>query len=488
MPNDATFESFEKELNRLVESFGNRLAELKSADYNEAKLRDDFLNPFFRALGWDMENRAGLIQKEREVEIESATQIGGGRKRADYLFRTDKHDRFVCEAKKPAEELHARYAFQAKRYAWNKGVWVAILTDFEEFKIYIVGGKPYLDEPHVGEWKNWHFRQYPLIARELWDLFAREKVAAGSVEQLIETLPKRPAGKGKARQQWLIKPDRARSLDNDFLEFLDEARRELASDLYKNNDHAELMEGNQLNEAVQRILDRILFLRICEDRDIDTGSKLQSITETWRKNTGHDDIGRRAHQQPFELREEPPADYGASGIRAPKDSLWRAVVRHFRALDRRPPSHVPFFNGNLFKPHFSETLIVSDEWLAGFISELSDDETPYLFNVIPVEILGSVYERFLGKVVRPHGKGVTIEEKPEVRKAGGVYYTPRYIVDYIVEQTVGKLLDEISGRAELPLRPNPPVGADADGKNGPRGRDCLKSFLLAGGEGKGETG
>ena len=88
---------------------------------------------------------------------------------------------------------------------------------------------------------------------------------------------------------------------------------------------------------------------------------------------------------------------------------------------------------------------MGDEWLAGFIDDLSDDETPYLFNVISVEILGSVYERFLGKVVRPQGKGITVEEKPEVRKAGGVYYTPRYIVDYIVEQTAGKLLDEIAG-------------------------------------------
>lgn len=142
MPTAATFETFERELNRLVESFGRRLAELKSANYNEAKLRSDFLDPFFAALGWDLGNRAGLIQKEREVEIESALQIGGGRKRADYLFRADKRDRFVCEAKKPAEELSARYAFQAKRYAWNKGVPVAVLTDFEELKIYIVGGKP----------------------------------------------------------------------------------------------------------------------------------------------------------------------------------------------------------------------------------------------------------------------------------------------------------------------------------------------------------
>src|SRR6266705_2509979 len=318
MPSDASFESFQTELNRLVESFGKRLAELKQPGYAEAQLRDDFLNPFFRALGWDMENRAGLIQKEREVEIESATQIGGGRKRADYLFRTDKRERFVCEAKKPAEELHARYAFQAKRYAWNKGVPVAVLTDFEELKIFIVGGKPYIDEPHVGEWKSWHFRQYPLIARELWDLLARDKIAAGSIDQALDALPKKAPAKGKARQQWLSKPDRTRALDTDFLEFLDETRRDLASDIYKNNDHDQLLGGNQLTEACQRVIDRILFLRICEDRDIDTGERLQSIVEKWRKHTGNDDTGRRAYQQPFDkLNDVPPANFGGDGIRAP---------------------------------------------------------------------------------------------------------------------------------------------------------------------------
>jgi hypothetical protein len=451
MATGASFENFERELNRLVDSFGRRLAELKQPGYAEAQLRDDFLNPFFRALGWDMENRAGLIQQEREVEIESATHIGGGRKRADYFFRTDKQARFVCEAKKPAEELSARYAFQTKRYAWNKGVALGVLTDFEEMKIYVVGSRPHLDEPQVGEWKTWHFRQYPLLARELWDLLSRDKVAGGSIDQALDALPKKPAGKGRARQQWLIKPDRTRALDVDFLKFLDEARRDLASDIYKNNDHDELLDGNQLTEVCQRVIDRILFLRICEDRDIDTGTTLQAIVETWRKNTGDDDTGRRAYQHPFEMNDAPPADYGSSGLRAPKDSLWRAVVRHFRALDRRPPSHVPFFNGNLFKPHDCEKLVIGDEWLAGFIGELSADESAYLFSEIPVEILGSVYERFLGKVVRPHGKGITVEEKPEVRKAGGVYYTPRYIVDYIVEQTAGKLLDEIAvGQAFRP--------------------------------------
>ncbi|MDD5140080.1 MAG: Eco57I restriction-modification methylase domain-containing protein [Verrucomicrobiales bacterium] len=464
MPSDATFELFEKELNRLVESFGKRLAELKQPGYAEAQLRDDFLNPFFRALGWDMENRAGLIQKEREVEIESATQIGGGRKRADYFFRTDKRDRFVCEAKKPAEELSARYAFQTKRYAWNKPVPLGVLTDFEEMKIYVVGSRPYLDEPHVGEWKHWNFRQYPLVARELWDLLARDKVAAGSIDQAIEALPKRPAGKGKARQQWLIKPDRTRALDVEFLKFLDESRRDLASDIYKNNDHGELAEDNRLTEFCQRIIDRILFLRICEDRDIDTGTTLQSIVETWRKNS--DLVGDDVRS--LKLEKEGKSQRLVTSSPA---SLWRRVVDHFRALDRRPPTHVPFFNGNLFKPHDSEKLIVGDEWLAGFIGELSADESPYLFSEIPVEILGSVYERFLGNVVRPHGKGITVEPKPEVRKAGGVYYTPRYIVDYIVEQTAGKLLDAIAGGAPVSDPARTEVNTSA-----PDRRSALRDF------------
>jgi predicted type IV restriction endonuclease len=135
----ATFEHFERELNRLVEQFGKHLAAYKGANYDEANVRKDFLDPFFRALGWDMDNRAG--PKDREVEIESRTVIRGRNKRADYLFRADGRERFVCEAKKPAEALDSRPAFQAKCYAWNKGV----LTDFEELKIYVVGGRPYRD-------------------------------------------------------------------------------------------------------------------------------------------------------------------------------------------------------------------------------------------------------------------------------------------------------------------------------------------------------
>jgi hypothetical protein len=455
MTTPATFASFEKTLSELVARFAAGEIGFLQSSYDEAKLRQDFLDPLFLALGWDLGNRQALIQKHREVEIESRTMIAGRRKRADYLFRADSRDRFVCEAKKPAESLDADYAFQAKRYAYNKEVPLALLSDFEELCIYVVAVRPYKEHPvEVGRLKKWHYTEYAAHARELWDLLSRDAVAAGSIDRLIESLPKKPTGKGRDRQLWLIRPDRTRALDAEFLNFLDEARRTLGSDLLAENDDPALREATRLNEAVQHILDRLLFLRICEDRDIDIGTNLRLEVENWR--SAHPDAApARVHQRPLGfVAEEPPTApwHGGRGLSAPRGSLWHRLVRHFRALDRRPPGIVPFFNGNLFKPHFSEELAVGDAWLAGFLDDIGDDESPYLFNVISVEILGTIYERFLGKVIRPQGRGVTIEDKPEVRKAGGVYYTPRYIVDYIVEQTVGKLLAGQPPEKTLALR------------------------------------
>lgn len=430
----ATFASFEKELNRLVGLFVRNLAHLKSPGYDEASLRQEFLNPFFRALGWDMENEAGLIPAHREVIAESRTDIG----RADYLFQISRKPRFVCEAKKPAEELPP-HAQQAKSYAWTIGVPLAVLSDFEEMHLYIVGSEPKENEPLVGLWKTYHFREYCAKAREIWDLLARDNVAGGSIDRLIASLPKKPLRLGKG--QFVIRPDPTQSFDVTFLNFLDGARRSLASDLIRHNDRADLLEGTRLNDAVQCILDRLLFIRISEARGIDLGTKLESLLETWH---------RRVEQA--NTVHEPPAHWGADGVIAPRGSLWYAVVRHIRALDRRPPSHVPYFNGNIFKLHFSEELMVSDEWLAGFLNSICNKYSAYKFGYVAVEILGTIYERFLGKVVRPQGRGAVIEEKPEVRKAGGVYYTPRYIVEYIVEQTVGKLLAGKTPEETLRLR------------------------------------
>jgi len=432
----ASFQHFEAELGRLVSIFEKNLAHYKGPGYDEANTRTEFITPFFAALGWDMENKAGLIPAHREVIVESRT----GTHRADYLFRTHRRPRFICEAKKPAEELPG-HAHQAKRDAWTIGVPLAVLTDFEELHLYIVGGPPKEDEPRAGLWKTYSFRDYATRAHELWDLLARDHVAGGVIDRTVQALPKKPLKIGK--NQWVIRPDPTRSFDHVFLTFLDGQRRSLASDLLRHNERENWEEGTRLNEAVQCILDRLLFIRISEARGIDMGTRLESLLDTWKKHQP---------QGAMPVREEPPASWGGSGLTAPRGSLWNSIVRHIRALDRRPPSHVPFFNGNLFKPHFSEEIVVGDGWLAEFLDKICKDTEGYNFGYVAVEILGTIYERFLGKVVRPHGRGAVIEEKPEVRKAGGVYYTPRYIVEYIVEQTVGKVLEGKKPEESLKLR------------------------------------
>src|SRR5260370_23976430 len=203
---------------------------------------------------------------------------------------------------------------QEKRYAWTIGVRLAVLSDFEELKIYVVTGNPNKGKPDDGLWRSYSFREYITKAGEVWDLLARQSVAGGSIERAIESLP------------GALQPDRKRDFDVEFLEFLDGARRSLASDLMRQNDRADLLEGTRLNEAVQCILDRLLFIRISEARGIDMGTKIESLVETWKRR-------QEKEEKEDKQGEEPPAHWGGSGLGASRGSLCNANVRHIQPLD-----------------------------------------------------------------------------------------------------------------------------------------------------------
>jgi hypothetical protein len=398
-----TVESFKAELERLTASFRKNLPHYKAeATYDESALRNDYLIPLWRALGWDVENLQGATQPLREVQIESRVDVEGKKKRADYLFRTDGIDRFVCEAKKPREDLSKKDAYQTQRYAFNLKLPVATLTNFEVLKMFVVGGKPDPESP----WdvcKEWHHTEYVDKAQELWDLFARQNVAATSLDRFVASLPKRPI-RGRERQGWLIVPERRRTVDADFLAYIEQQRVELARDLVRHNPDEEWTD-ELLNECIQVILDRVLFVRICEDRDIDTGRSLDALLNEWQ------------------------------GMPSGKPSLYSRVVAHFNSLDHS-------FNGALFrKGHESERMTVSDTYFVDLIKDLSSEDSPYLFSTLPVEILGSVYERFIGTVVHLDKGKVVAELKPELRHSEGVYYTPRFVVNYIVDNTVGRSIE-----------------------------------------------
>jgi hypothetical protein len=374
----------------LVERFERQLDAYKSGSYNEAQLRQEFLNPFFKALGWDMDNAQGYAAAYKDVIHEDTIRIGGAVKAPDYCFRIGGDRKFFLEAKKPAVDIkdEPTSAFQLRRYAWTEKLPLSLLSNFEWFAVYDGRYKPTKNDPvamarvyycsfrdYAGQW-DW------IAAR-----FSRDAVLKGEFDKFAESI------KGK---RGTLEVDAA------FLAEIEKWRSELARMLALRN--ASLTQ-RELNFAVQRIIDRIIFLRICEDRGIEDYGRLLALTN-----------GDRIYPRLTKLFEA-------------ADTRYNSGLFHFKKeSDRREDPD-----------EFTLDLELDDQLLRDMLRGLYFPDSPYVFDRLSADILGQVYEQFLGKIIRlTEGHQAKVDEKPEVKKAGGVYYTPTYIVDYIVQQTVGE--------------------------------------------------
>ena len=117
--------------------------------------------------------------------------------------------------------------------------------------------------------------------------------------------------------------------------------------------------------------------------------------------------------------------------------FYKSLLVDFKKADEK-------YNSGLFdlkKDKISKSISIGNKTLKTIIDELYYPICPYEFSVLSVEILGSAYEQFLGKTITINNRGkAIIDLKPEVRKAGGVYYTPKYVVDYIINSTIGEVI------------------------------------------------
>ncbi|HVX90043.1 MAG TPA: DNA methyltransferase, partial [Gemmatimonadales bacterium] len=376
---------------KLVEKFARNREEYESGSYNETQARRDFIDPLLKALGWDVDNSRGASERYREVVHEDKVRIGGETKAPDYSCRLGGNRVFFVEAKKPGVDLKTRPepAFQLRRYAWSAKLPVSVLTDFDELAIYDTTLRPNLkDAATVGRLRYWTSSEFVEKWDEIAGILSRDAVESGAFDRF--------AAERKRK--------RTQPVDEDFLEAIEGWRELLAKDIAKGNPKIGVED---LNFSVQRILDRIIFLRICEDRRIEQVGRLGALANV---------TGVYGHlKQLFDFA----------------DQRYNSGLFHFRQEKDRHES----------PDTVTPKLKVSDQALKKIIGALYDD-APWAFDVIPSDILGSIYERFLGKTIRlTPAHLVKVEEKPEVRKAGGVYYTPKYVVDYIVQETVGKLLE-----------------------------------------------
>ena len=247
----------------LVERFESHLDTYRSADYNEAQLREEFVNPFFDALGWDVYNRKGYSDAYKEVIHEAAIKVGGRTKAPDYCFRAGGGKAsFFVEAKKPAVGIGEAQspAYQLRRYAWSGKLPVSILTDFAEMAVYDCRIRPVkTDKAATARILLYSYKEYLDRWDELCGLFSPEAIRRGALDKFLAS---RKAKKGTAE------------VDAAFLAEIETWRDVLARNIALRNPG--ISQGD-LNFAVQRTIDRSVFLRICEDRGIEPYGTLQAL-------------------------------------------------------------------------------------------------------------------------------------------------------------------------------------------------------------------
>ena len=375
-------------LARLIAKFERELSADRIREYNEEAAKTAFIQPFLKdVLGWDVNDRDEVSPEER---------ISRGR--VDYGLKIEGKIKIFIEAKPPKADL-GKHVEQAIQYGYNrKGVPFVLLTDFEELKFFDVTVKPDIRNPFKGLKIDLSWNQYLPQFDKLW-LLSRESVVQGELDKLL-----------------LVKPKERLPVDKAILDDLKSWRENLAKDIFKNNSglfHSGDPEkdASYLKEITQRILDRIIFMRSCEDRGL---------------------VHRRPLKEVFEERTE---TVGTNTMIFLKEEF-----KHYNIM----------FDSDLFRPQeWEDNLAVDFKVMRDIVLETYN---PYQFDVIPLEVLGNIYEQYLGYTIRLTDHQVKYELKPEVRKAGGVYYTPEYVVDYIVKNTVGKLLQELSPRKIKKLR------------------------------------
>ncbi|MFH0860010.1 MAG: hypothetical protein V1921_02310 [Candidatus Altiarchaeota archaeon] len=151
----------------LVGRFERNRNSYTSQTYNETQLRQEFINPFFEALGWDVRNIQSKAEACKDVIHEDALKIGQSTKAPDYSFRIGGQRKFFVETKKPAVNIKADVspAYQIRRYSWSAKLPLAVLTDFEEFAVYDCRQKPLpTDSASVGRIV---YQLYGLSAEEI---------------------------------------------------------------------------------------------------------------------------------------------------------------------------------------------------------------------------------------------------------------------------------------------------------------------------------
>jgi len=359
--------------------------------YNEQSCRDEYISPLLECFGWDVQNSKGTLPQYKEVVVE---KFSNSAERPDYTLTLNGVSKMFVEAKKPSVDITAEIepAMQARKYGWNAKHKLAILTNFENMIIYDTTNKPVeKDGVNTSLYRKYNFKDYADKYQEIYDLISRENVYNGKYDEFVDT-------------NFQDKNRFHTEVDDTFLEQINDWRLKLGKHLYATDERYK--DIDVLNDMVQAFINQVVFLRICEDRNLPLYENLKEISKD-------------------------------------KAELQKSLTQVFKEADKR-------YNSGLFKGD-NVILDLDNDIIFEIIMSLYYPQTPYLFNIIEPSILGKIYEAFLTECLIVKDGSAELAHKNEY-KYKSVVSTPTEIVKYMVKNTLEAICKEKKPSELLELR------------------------------------
>lgn len=368
-------------IHALVEKYESNRNFYRTLNFNETQVRNEFLDLLFEVLGWDIRNMSGKKTNEREVLLEESLKADAAThsKKPDYTFRLFGERKFFLEAKKPCVDISTddNPAKQVRRYGYTANLKISVLSNFEDLYIYDTSYKVEDGDTLVkARIKAYHYTDYENVAEELLELVGKESVYTGHFEEVWDDIELNVVHQ---------------SVDSLFLEQINQWRLMLGQQILSCDPDLEI---DYLGDIVQSYINKILFLRVCEDRNIETYQRLLTIAD------------HNSHKE---------------------------LVAKFKEADNK-------YNSGLFEELISEDVIgniSSSFWM--IIRQLYFPESPYSFTVLSSDILGRIYEIFLAEKLAVVDGELKIVKKPENAERD-IVTTPNFVVREILHQTAAEII------------------------------------------------
>lgn len=379
----------------LVDRFAASLSFYKNAKnrYNEHSCRNEYIDPLLKILGWDVANQQAEAPQYREVIVENKSSSSD---RPDYSLTLRGVTKFFIEAKKPAIDISSEIkpALQARKYGWNAKHKIVVLTNFEHLAIYNTSYVPRVGEKAtIARNKLYHFSEYVDKFDEIASLLSKDVVYSGAFDARLE----QDCSESGVHKQ---------PVDDFFLYQINQWRINLSNELYFKKDEYKSIEI--INDVVQEFINQIVFLRICEDKNLQPYHSLKDMIDG-------------DHEQ-----------------------IQKKLEALLKSADQR-------YNSGIFSGKYI-VFDLNSKIICDIIESLYYPQSPYLFNIIETNMLGKIYEMFLTEqLIILSDKSIGLAKKKDCINRS-IVTTPAEIVKYMVDKALSPICKGKMPKELLKLR------------------------------------